>query len=105
MSRIIYLDADFRCSVTEKQDTVQGVETEIFDGKCNAFIEGYRYVPQGQVWTREDGMQFEGEMAAPFKDYTYLEMVQAVYEQLAADITDTQLAVAELYESGVAENG
>lgn len=103
--KTIYLNNDFQCSVTEKEDTVQSVETELFDGKCNAFIEGYRFVPQGQVWTRADGVQFTGEMAAPFKDYTYLEMVQTVYEQLAADITDTQLAVAELYESGVALNG
>lgn len=103
--KTIYLNSDFQCSVTEKEDTVQRVETELFDGKCNAFIEGYRFIPEGQIWTRTDGVQFAGEMLAPFKDYTYLEMVQAVYDQLAADITDTQLAVAELYESGVAVNG
>ena len=102
--KTIYLNKDFQCSVTEKADTVQSIETDAFDGKCNAFIEGYRFVPAGRQWTREDGIVFAGEMIAPFKDYTQLEMVQKLYEQLAEDITYTQLAVAELYESGVTAN-
>ena len=102
--KTIYLNKDFQCSVTEKTDTVQTVETAVFDGKCNAFIEGYRFIPAGQQWTREDGVVFEGEMISPFKDSTQLEMVQKLYEQLAEDITFTQLAVAELYESGVTAN-
>lgn len=83
--KTIYLNKDFQCSVTEKTDTVQSVETSVFDGKCNAFIEGYRFVPAGQQWTREDGVVFEGEMVAPFKDYTQLEMVQSLYEQLKGE--------------------
>ena len=102
--KTIYLNKDFLCSVTEQTDTVQTVETAVFDGKCNAFIEGYRFIPAGQQWTREDGVVFEGEMISPFKDSTQLEMVQKLYEQLAEDITYTQLAVAELYESGVTAN-
>ena len=102
--KTIYLNKDFQCSVTEKSDTVQSIETDAFDGKCNAYVEGYRFIPAGRQWTREDGVVFEGEMIAPFKDYTQLEMVQKLYEQLAEDITYTQLAVAELYESGVTAN-
>ena len=82
MSKTIYLNADFKCSVTEKEDTVQSVETSIFDGKCNAFIEGYRFVPAGQTWTRSDGEQFTGEMIAPFKDYSLLEAMQTVYDEI-----------------------
>ena len=98
----IYLNADFECSVSEKEDTVQSVETDFFDGKCKAFIEGYRFVPAGTQWARSDGTVFTGEMIAPFKDHKMLEMVQALYEQLYQDITETQLAVAELYEMEVA---
>lgn len=83
--KTIYLNKDFQCSVTEKTDTVQTVETAVFDGKCNAFIEGYRFIPAGQQWTRKDGVVFEGEMIAPFKDYTQLEMVQSLYEQLKGE--------------------
>lgn len=80
--KTIYLNKDFQCSVTEKADTVQSIETDVFDGKCNAYVEGYRFIPEGQQWTREDGVVFEGEMIAPFKDYTYLEIVQVMYEEI-----------------------
>ena len=103
--KTIYLNEDFKCSVTEKEDTVMTVETDFFNGKCNTYIEGYRYVPEGQTWTRKDGEVFTGIMVAPFKDSQLLEMIQALYEETSAEITDTQLAVAELYESGVTDNG
>lgn len=79
--KVIYLNKDFECSVTEKADTVQSVETDFFDGKCNTYIEGYRFVPQRQEWTRNDGVTFKGEMVAPFKDSQMLEMVQSLYEE------------------------
>ncbi|MBR4035932.1 MAG: hypothetical protein IKJ05_04280 [Oscillospiraceae bacterium] len=101
----IYLNKEFQCFTQQTDDTVMNIETAYFDGKCNAYIEGYRFVPAGCRWTREDGNVFYGEMVSPFKDSTYLEMVQSVYEQLASEITDTQLTVAQLYESGVAANG
>lgn len=101
----IYLNKEFQCFTRQTEDTVLSIETAYFDGKCNAYIEGYRFIPTGCHWTREDGAVFYGEMISPFKDSTYLEMVQSVYEQLASEITDTQLAVAQLYESGVAANG
>ena len=83
--KTIYLNENFECSVTQKIDTVQTIETDFFDGKCNAFIEGYRFIPEGQQWKRGDGVLFTGEMIAPFKDYTYLEMVQSLYEQLKGE--------------------
>ena len=90
--KTIYLNADFECSTVEKADTVQSVETDYFDGKCDAFIEGYRFVPAGQRWTKKDGVVFEGEMVSPFKDYTYLEMVQSLYEEMLpqAEATEAQ---------------
>ena len=79
--KTIYLDKEFRCSVTETETTVQSVGTDFFDGKCDTFIEGYRFVPSGAVWTREDGVQFAGEMVAPHKPYTDLERAQIAYEK------------------------
>ena len=80
----IYLDKDFKCYTKENSLTVQSVETDYFDGKCDAFIEGYRFVPAGQSWTREDGVVFSGKMVAPFKDSRLLETVQNMYEQVQA---------------------
>lgn len=90
----IYLDKDFKCHTKENSRKVQSVETNVFDGKCTAFIEGHRFVPAGQSWTREDGVVFSGEMVAPFKDSRLLEMVQNMYEQIQAgqEAQDSQIA-------------
>ena len=62
------------------------VETSFFDSKCDAFVEGYRFVPSGESWTREDGVTFTGEMIAPWKPYAELDNAQREYErQLLAE--------------------
>ncbi len=77
---MIYLDSEYRCHVTNEDGTMTPVETNIFEGKCNAFIEGYRYIPEGKEWTRSDGAVFYGEMLAPWKDYKELDVAQREYE-------------------------
>lgn len=79
--KTIYLDKDFCCSVTEIESTAQSIETDFFDGKCAEYIEGYRFVPQGKTWVREDGVEFTGEMIAPWKPYAELDAAQRAYEQ------------------------
>ncbi len=92
---IIYLDKEFRCYTKENINTVKSVEADIFDGKCAAFIEGYRYVPSGQSWTRNDGMVFTGEMITPIKDYSILESVQKLYEENSAIQSDTDAMLVD----------
>ena len=65
---IIYLDSEFICHLAD-DGTMRAVETDLFDGKADAFIQGYRYVPEGDIWTRADGVQFKGLMIAPAKNY------------------------------------
>lgn len=64
----IYLDSEFICHLTD-DGTMTAIETDDFDGQTDAFIEGYRYVPEGETWTRSDGVQFKGLMIAPAKNY------------------------------------
>lgn len=102
----IYLDSDFKCHVTD-DGTMQAVETDFFDGKCAEYIEGYRFVPAGSTWVREDGAVFEGEMISPWKDWEGLDAAQREYErqQLAAmqeAIAETEAAEAA-YNEGVQE--
>lgn len=92
--KTIYLDSDFKCHVTD-DGTMTAVETDVFDDKCTAFIEGYRYVPPGESWTRSDGTVFHGEMIAPWKDYSLLAAAQAQYEAMLADMDNA-------YAEGVA---
>lgn len=79
----IYLDADFRCHTTDTGG-LSPVETTAFDGKCRRYIEGCRFVPAGQSWTRPDGVVFAGEMIAPAEDIRILEAAQGAYEEALA---------------------
>jgi hypothetical protein len=90
--KTIYLDTEFKCHINN-DGTMTAVETDFFDGKCDAFIKGYRFVPSGESWTRSDGVVFRGKMISPWKPYDELDNAQRVYErQLLAD-----------YESALAE--
>lgn len=68
----------------------------LFDGKAPEYIEGYRFVPAGESWTREDGAVFAGEMASPWKDWTELDAVQREYER--EQYNDLITKLSEVYE-------
>lgn len=97
----IYIDPDFRCHVSPG-DGLTAVDANAFEGKCKQFIEGYRFVPAGQSWTREDGQVFTGEMVAPWRDYTILSEFQEVAQE-EQDKTTAEMAalVEEVYNSDV----
>lgn len=92
----IFIDADCKC-YTVTDEGRREFDAEFFDDKCSAFVEGYRYVPAGETWTRADGAVFAGEMISPWKDYSILAAAQAAYEQAqsesAAEIADMQSAL------------
>lgn len=78
--RTIYYDSDFKCHIVN-DGTMTAVETDFFDGKCDALVEGYRFVPHGESWTRSDGVVFYGEMISPWKPYEELDAAQREHEQ------------------------
>jgi hypothetical protein len=89
----IYIDADYKCHVVD-DGTMQAIETDFFDGKCDAYIEGFRFVPEGRTWVREDGTVFYGNMIAPWKPSEELDSAQREYER--ARLTDARKALAIL---------
>jgi hypothetical protein len=95
--KTIYIDSDFKCR-TFNDGTMTALETDSFDGKCDAFIEGYRFVPAGESWTREDGTVFHGEMVSPWKPYEELDAAQRQYEreQLAEAQTALEIILGEV---------
>lgn len=112
----IYIDSDFKCHVVN-DGTMTAVETDFFDGKCDEFIKGYRLVPYGYAWIREDGVEFHGEMIAPWKPYEELAAAQSAWEheelerlreeneRLAAEKEAAEATVATMevaYQEGVA---
>ena len=77
----IYIDSDYKCHVSNPYGIYVPVDTDFFDGKCDTYIEGYRFVPAGAVWTRPDGATFPGEMIAPWKNWRELDAAQRAYER------------------------
>lgn len=91
----IFVDSDYKCHLTN-DGTMTAVEADFFNGKCSSFVEGYRFIPSGEVWTRSDGVQFEGEMISPWKDYNILAAYQEQYEAMLEELQDADNALAIL---------
>ena len=90
----IYIDNDYKCHVSD-DGTRRAVETDFFDGRCAEYVEGYRFVPDGETWTRADGKTFTGEMIAPWKDYTQLAKIQAAVDRTQAQADEEIAALIE----------
>lgn len=98
---MIYIDKDYKCHVSN-DGTMTAIETDVFDGKSAAYIEGFRFIPYGESWTRDDGVVFRGEMITPWKDIRILKAYQSQYELDKAEIEDMQSALNTM---GVTVNG
>ena len=93
----IYLDSEYRCHLAAGEG-MQAIDTDYFDEKCAAYIEGYRFVPSGSTWTRKDGVVFRGEMVAPAVEYFLLQRFQAQHElDEAAHLEELGALIEEIY--------
>ena len=95
----IYIDNDYKCHATSAEGR-RAMETSAFDGMCAAYIEGYRFVPAGETWVREDGAEFTGEMIAPWKPWETLDAAQREYEREQYEILTAQ---NDEYEAALSE--
>lgn len=81
---IIYIDAECKCHVSNPDGIYVEIEApEQFNGKCSAYIEGFRVRPEGFTFTRADGVVFgpKGSSVSPWKDDALLEATQEGYEE------------------------
>ena len=88
---MIYIDSEYRCHSDNAEGTYRAIEINYFDGKCKTYIEGYRFVPAGESWTREDGKVFHGPMKSPWKPQDELDQAQRQYER--NQLADMQAAL------------
>lgn len=95
----IYIDNDFKCYTTAAEGR-RAVETSIFDGKCRQFIEGSRFIPEGEKWIQSNGAIVRGPMMTPWRDSAILAELQALYEEEQAKAADMKAALEVL---GVSE--
>ena len=99
--KIIYIDSEFKCHISN-DGTLTAIENNFFNGKCQTFIEGYRFIPAGESWTRSDGVVFTGEMIAPWKNYNELDIVQREYErEKLIKLESMQLELNISYQEGI----
>ena len=91
----IYIDNDYKCHVTD-DGTRRAFDVSLFDGKCTEFIEGYRFVPSGETWTRPDGQVFAGEMITPCRDYSQISEIQTAVDRISAE---KDARIAEINEA------
>ena len=88
----IYIDNDYKCYVSDA-DGRRAVETDVFNGKCDEWIESYRFVPNGETWTREDGEEFT-DTIAPWKDLSEAYVAQEAY--VSTQNTQYEAALSEI---------
>ena len=77
----IYVDSQYCCHTEKLQEDYRPFHVSFFDGKCPELIQGYRYIPAGESWTRPDGVTIHGEAISPWKDFGQLDAFQRQYEQ------------------------
>ncbi len=111
---IVFIDNDYKCHINN-DGTMREVKVPFldgkpfFDGKCKEYIEGFRFVPEGEVWTRDDGEVFRGKMITPWRDYNTLLEYQTIYERMLEQQADMQAEGEQLkaqnteYEAALTE--
>ena len=77
----IYIDNDYKCHHSN-DGTMREFDIPFFDEKCNEFINGFRYIPDGEEWERYDGVKFHGETISPRKPYSWLMKIQSKYDEV-----------------------
>ena len=93
----IFIDNEFKCH-TKNGDGMRCVETPAFDGKCADFIEGHRFVPSGETWTRADGAVFTGEMVSPWKPHADLDVIQTAVDRTQDEADEKQMELLDIIE-------
>jgi hypothetical protein len=95
----IYIDTECKCHTTNPNGTFREFDVPFFNGKCQTFIEGYRYCPEGENYAWENGEVFYGECIVPWKPYSALDSAQREYER--AKLTQYEQELPQAYINGV----
>ena len=96
----IFIDSNYICH-TEMADGRRELEVEFFDNKTAPFIEGYRYVPQGETWVDERGNAYKGVLIAPATDFNQI-MVNVAISYLDDTQAETVTALFPDWETSKA---
>jgi hypothetical protein len=87
--RTVYIDSESKCH-TVNDGTMREVENSFFDGRCDAFIEGYCY---------DDSHGYI--QVYPWRSYNELKAAQAQYEKDLAERAELEAAYNYLLTGGM----
>lgn len=91
----IYTDEQYHIVAVRKNDTglqltEHDVPDDYFNGWCDTVIKGYCY----QV--NDDSIAIY-----PYKDFDLLMSIQQMYEEKEKQVTELQMALAQVYEAAI----
>ena len=96
MTMIIYVDKkEYHCHTKKPDGEHIPIETEFFNGKCAAYIEGFIWLPEGHEVVI-NGDAYNNPMITPWKDIRILDAYQEQYEAMLAEQKDMQNALNKL---------
>ena len=93
----IYIDNDFKCHTVNARGYIE-VDTDVFNGKCKEFIEGYCYIPQGMSYERTDGKILRGELVFPWRDYNEIAEIQTAVDRTQAEADEQIMGLLDTIE-------
>lgn len=93
----IYLDSDYVCHLMD-DGSRRLIQTEALDSIDDWHIPYYRYIPEGESWTRWDGEVFTGPMLAPARKIDDKDVAQQVLDTIKStlNIYDDTLLLAQI---------
>ena len=91
--KTIYIDSEYRCHTTDPDGIFRRVDTALFDGKCDKYIEGCCYIPAGEKLVVGNHV-YCGEMVFLWGNYDELDSAQRAYEQ--QQIAEYEAALSEI---------
>ena len=83
---VIRIDSEYKCHASPGEG-LREFSVPDFDGKAPDYIEGYRYIPPGELWVDEAGNLYEGRALFPWREMAELDAAQHAYARLLADVS------------------
>lgn len=81
----IYIDNEYKCHVTN-DGTMREIETDCFNGRCEEFIEGYKYDDRN------------GIAVYPWKPYAGLVAIQTAVDRTQAEADEQIMGLLDTIE-------
>ena len=96
---MFYIDEEYKCHASNPDGVYRAIDKDLFKDKCDTFIEGHIFVPEGESYVGKDGTVYTGDQMTVWKDYNELDAAQRKYEQ--ENLADAEKALAILLGGAV----